>query len=408
MSDSRERGRLTGDESASLVHGRDAANVRSLLSQYDRAVASRQDTASSGGERPRMPGDTYVERPGQGESCLQSEPRGDGEREAAASSRRAPQGAVMVDYIRATLPAEAATFRELAEWLGASEARPGGWRGWYDKSASVGDGGLLAWCTDEAMAERNGILVDLPGRACGALGERLVPFLRWCVERGRVRRLDLAVDDTQGRLTYERLEAAVDAGALVTRAREAHWIRGHTLASGERTGWTLYVGSRRSQWMIRFYDKAAERLERAGLDVGGEWIRCELEAHGDYATRLAGEVLDDASVAVGQIARCIRLCEPSATDARRRRWPVASWWREFLGDVRPGASLVAGEDAEASIERWLEFMRRQIAPMMAAITEARGGDVSWMYELVDDGHKRLKPRHLAAIRAEQEREAVPV
>ena len=169
--------------------------------------------------------------------------------------------------------------------------------------------------------------------------------------------------------------------------------------SGERLGWTLYIGSRASEACIRIYDKRLERIERGAGDCGSPWVRCELEATGDFADALAREVLKSgANVVVEQINRRARFTEPSATDESRERWPMASWWYAFVGSIERGASLMCGEDMSVTIARLLAYVRRAAAPAMAAITEARGGDVSWFYELLDDGAHRLKSKHHAAIR----------
>ena len=60
-----------------------------------------------------------------------------------------------------------------------------------------------------------------------------------------------------------------------------------------------------------------------------------------------------------------------------------------------------------TIDDLIEYVRRQAAPAMAAIMQARGGDVDWLYEVLGDGAHRLKPRHMVAIR-EAQAEAVPV
>jgi hypothetical protein len=329
------------------------------------------------------------------------------EHEAAASSRSAPQGAVLVDYLRAVLPDGDGVLGELSDWLGEMVQRPVGWRGWYDRSASVLDAGIIGWCSDPTIAERQGVIVDLSGKACGALGDRLVPFMAWCSERGKVRRLDLAIDDRRELVTYERLSEAIDSGALVTRARGVHWIVGKDAATGERGGWTLYIGSRSSERCVRIYDKRAERLERAGVEVGAPWIRVELEASGDYADALAREVLaGGGDVVIEQINRHMRFTVPSVSDGNRWRHPVAAWWYELLGSIKQGAALVCGEDVPVTIDDLIEYVRRQAGPAMAAIMRARGGDTDWLYAAIGDGDHRLKPRHMVAIREAQA--AVPV
>jgi phage replication initiation protein len=313
------------------------------------------------------------------------------EHEAQSSGLAARAGGVMLDYVRATLPADAEVWAELCEWLGAMQERPIGWRGWYDKSAVVLDGGLVAWCSRGEVAARQGVLVDLPGKACACLGERLIPFLAWCCERGRVRRVDFALDDRRGLLTYERLWAAVRSGACLSRAREVHGLEGAEASSGERRGWTLYVGSRSSQAVIRLYDKAAEQ------HTEGAWVRCELEAKSDFADALARAVLaESVDVVLEQLNRRLRFAVPTG-DGNRGRWPVAPWWAEFIGSLERGAPLTCGEPQEATLARMREYVRRQAGPALAALMLADGGDLSWLSEVFADGERRLQPKHRAAL-----------
>lgn len=370
-----------------------------------------------GGERTPTAGNTWVE-------CTEREPLGSGpsaeaigggegrpgardlgldaaeavQHEAQASDMAASPGRALVDYVRATLPSEPETWAALDGWLGERVEREVGWRGWYSRSAHVLDGGIVGWCDDRAQAERQGVLVDLPGRACASLGERLVPFLRWCVEHGSVRRLDLAVDDRAGLVTLGRIKAAEAAGAVVSRARSRPTFVGDVLQrSGE--GWTLYYGSRNSEGLVRIYDKAAERAERGGRARNrGHWVRVELEAKGDYADALAGAVLEGGGeVVAAQILRRLRFCEPLAGDSNPRRWPIADWWNAFLGGVEAGESLACGEAQATTVEAMRDYVRRQAMPTLAALLEAYGGEVDWLYADLALARARVKPKHRAAI-----------
>jgi len=325
------------------------------------------------------------------------------EHESQASGLAAPQGRALVDYVRATLPSEPETWAALDGWLGERVEREVGWRGWYSRSAHVLDGGIVGWCEDRAQAERQGVLVDLPGRACASLGERLVPFLGWCVEHGSVRRLDLAIDDRAGLVTLGRIKAAEAAGAVVSRARSRPTFVGDVLQRpGE--GWTLYYGSRKSEGLVRIYDKAAERGGEARN--GGHWVRVELEAKGDYADSLAGAVLEGGGeVVAAQILRRLRFCEPLAGDSNPRRWPIADWWDRFLGGVQAGESLACGEAQATTVEAMRDYVRRQAMPTLAALLEAYGGEVDWLYADLALARARVKPKHRAAIVAHRQAQA---
>lgn len=425
MSNDKERAVTVGSGGGSIASRAVGGQAsRSVLSYCDSKSARRQGVVKRiGGESEPVAatagnyvGATYIKR--------QAEPSGAAavaalaesgdleavrEHERAASSRSAPQGAVMVDYLRAVLPDGDGVLGELSDWLGEMVQRPVGWRGWYDRSAMVLDAGIVAWCSDPAIAERQGVLVDLSGKACGALGDRLVPFMAWCAERGKVRRLDLAIDDRRELVTYERLSEAIDTGALVTRARGVHWIIGKDAATGARGGFTLYIGSRSSERCVRIYDKAAERLERAGEVVAGSWMRIELEATGHYADALAREVLArGASVMIEQLNRHCRFTVPSVSDSNRWRHPFAAWWYEVIGSIEQGAPLVCGEDVPVTVDDLIDYLIRQAAPAFAAVVEATGGDMYGIAQrMLADGAHRLKPRHMVAIR-EAQAEAVPM
>jgi len=295
------------------------------------------------------------------------------------------------------LPDDRATWTALQGWFGAMTSRGCGWRGWYSDSAMVLDGGLVAWCQGDQRREVWGILVDLPGKACAAMGDKLVPFLRWCLDHsGHVTRADLALDDRDGRLTRERIRAADANDTMVTRWRgDLDW---HTNERhGEVHGWLVYIGSRKSDALIRIYDKASEQ-RRKGRDVAGPWVRLELECHGDFADALCREYFQKGSGAViGQVNRRLRFVVPSATDSNVWRAAVADWWSSFVGSVQAGPSLVCGEAPECTVSRLAAFVERQAGPALVTIVKGAHGDLGQLLGILDRSACRLRPKHYAAL-----------
>ncbi len=402
MSSTKGRARAVGSSSGSSANETLAAgDTLLLLPHYGSSSSESQEPEPSATAEPLATGfvqptrgNTWAERT-YGESHEVSE------HEAAASGMAAPEGGVLLDYVRATLPGE--RWAELLEWVGPMVERGVGWLAWYSYSGHVLDGGLVAW---GSMTGDGRVLVDLPGKACAAMGERLLPFLGWCVEHGHITRLDLALDDRRGLVTYDRLVAAVEAGAVVSRARRCSWTVGRATDDGSLAGWTLYIGSRTSEGVVRIYDKRAERQERVGAVGAGSWVRVELECKGELAEAMAPAVLEHGlAVVVGEINRRLRFCTPTG-DSNRRRWPVASWWREFIGSLDKGARLSVGEAVPVTVEGLMDYLWRQAAPAMAAVTIARGGDVSWLEELVAEGERRLKPRHMAMLASIEQAQGV--
>lgn len=315
--------------------------------------------------------------------------------EGQTSQLAARPGAMMLDYLRVRFPDDRGTWAALRGWLGPMASRGCGWRGWYSDSAIVLDGGLVAWCRDPSRAEVWGVLVDLPGRACAALGDRLVPFLEWALERGRVTRADFAIDDRRGRVTLARVLEAEDRGHMVSR-----W-RGLTLLQnrerGEVKGWTVYIGSRKSEAMIRIYDKQGEQ-RRKGREVSGSWVRLEFEAHQGFADALCHAYFERGSCAViEQINRRVRFVDPVGDDSHMDRAPAALWWAEFLGSVRAGPSLLCGEVPDCTIERLAAYVERQAGPALATVVQADRGDLSRLVGILDRSAVRLRPKHIAAL-----------
>lgn len=310
--------------------------------------------------------------------------------EAQTSGLASKRGKLLLDYLRAVLPDEPETWAELRAWLGPMTARPFGWRCWYDSSALCLDSGIVAWCTTDEGKRRQGLLVDLPGRACAALGDRLIEFMAWCLARGRITRADYALDDFGQRLTLERILEAERTGALVMRWQGLTMLQRRE--RGKVVGWTVYLGSRQSQAMVRIYDKSAEQGKP------GPWVRFELETKSDLADRLAREYFDAGSSAIiGQVNRRLRFCEPVDGDTNARRWPVAPWWAEFIGSLEPGPSLTVGEVPECTVSRLAAYVERQAGPALATVLKADGGDLARLFGIFERGEHRLKPKHHAAL-----------
>lgn len=329
-------------------------------------------------------GNTWVERTQLGPYC---QDRGTDDLERSTSGLAARPGALLLDYLRARLPDDRETWTALGDWLGSMTQRAGGWHGWYDCSAEVLDKGLVAWCKDRSRAEVWGILVDLPGRACASLGDRLLPFLEWVLAHGHITRADFAMDDREGVLSFQRVAGAVRAGALVSRWQERNVIEN----CGKAGGWTVYLGSRSGQSMIRVYDKASEQGKP------GPWVRVELEARGKFGDALSRAYFQRGAVAiVEQVNRRVRFTEPG-TDGNKRRAVPALWWAAFLGSVKPGASLMVGELPECTISALAQFIERQAGPALATLLRADGGDLSRLFGIVGRSEARLKPKHLAAL-----------
>lgn len=326
--------------------------------------------------------------------------------EALASDLTARRGGILLDYLRASLPDQEGVWEALRGFLGVFTERGRGWHGWYDRSWEVLDGGLVAACSDPDRARTQGVLVDLPGRACAALGDDLPGFFLWCFETGHIARADYAIDDRQGLLTRERVLECVASGGLVSRWQGVSEVSKHK--GGKRDGWTIYLGAREGEAMVRIYDKAAQ------LGLSEQLVRFEFETKGEFAHALAAEYWQEGAAAVvGQINRRMRFAIPDPGDSNKRRWLPCTWWVELLGTVDQGRALCPGEKVQATIGQMRQFVERQAAPALAAVVAADGGR-AWLDQLVVKGRDRWRSKHMGAValaeaeRGERDRRAARV
>lgn len=143
-----------------------------------------------------------------------------------------------------------------------------------------------------------------------------------------VTRLDVSFDDHDGLLDIEQLMSDARAGEYVSK-----WRGGDvTYGIGEDTGRTVLFGSRKSEVLLRIYDKAAER----GFTDGRHWIRVELQLRRDRAAAFLQRTEPIGERFAGVLANYLRFVdEPSGFDSNRWRWPTKSYWQKLLDAAAP-------------------------------------------------------------------------
>lgn len=216
-------------------------------------------------------------------------------------------------------------------WVGASESDDP-MRGW--------------WC------------FSLNGTACSYLNRfEWTSFYAGLLElRGRITRLDIALDDLEGKHPLSEMEALYDAGAFTSSGRppSARSIK----HKGGCRGDTFYVGERKSGKLGRGYEKG----KQLG-DPCSPWVRYEVEFHhgngriipldvllrpAHYlkgAYRKAFAWIPTAAVQLHAMREKARITfERAEKFARRQAGRIISYMRECLGlgDADVVARLTAG------------------------------------------------------------------
>lgn len=187
--------------------------------------------------------------------------------------------------------------------------------------------------------EDMGVCVNMSGQGCRSFetyGHGDFPSLFDLILSNegdmKLTRLDVAYDDHTGILDMDILKDDTDAHYYLSKSRIWEVDYGSP-------GCTIYHGSKKSDMMIRIYDKAAERHRD-----GEHWIRVELQMRREIAM---GFVRDLASGSLperfaGVLLHYLRYVVPD-DDSNPSRWPLTDYWSELIGHataracwVRPG------------------------------------------------------------------------
>lgn len=207
--------------------------------------------------------------------------------------------------------------------------------------------------------------VVLPGQAMGVVSlKALEGAMRELEGVGhQVTRLDVFIDG--GEYSPNDCREAWEAGKVRTYARRDKWQWYE-----DEQGTTFYMGSRTSERFGRVYDRRGyTRFEVEFKRGRAEAVLGDLLGHEveEWPVRIAGHIRD-----------FVEFLEP--------------WWDSVLGGgVRVWVSV--GSAGEAMLEKTMLWLEKQVAPSLACVHEALGGDTVYVMGLVQRGRKRYNSRH---------------
>jgi DNA relaxase NicK len=221
-------------------------------------------------------------------------------------------------------------------------------------------------------------ILDLPGGVLSTLdGDGRVQVLRGVLEAMgfRCTRIDLAEDFIGSGL------GLVGKFTESCRKRECIgnpvWDERHMMRAGELLSNSLTLGRKGSNGNGRqlcVYDKGLEqRTDGNGMFWKiGEWERVELRLYSERASQasmLLYHSLDWKQTIRELIYGSVEFREQNGAEHRARR-PIVKWWADLLGTLQVVATSMGLR--LTSLAGTVQWLRRQVAPLMRAMAEEAG------------------------------------
>ncbi|RJQ44981.1 MAG: replication initiation factor domain-containing protein [Gaiellales bacterium] len=313
---------------------------------------------------------------------------------------------LVIDWLAFTLPdASDEAVREFlgGDWIEGETGFRGYPKSWISAGGSRGVG-KLGTGAPRRLREAH---VDLSGGIVSAWDfSKLQGVLRWIREHnGKVTRIDCALDDRKGLVSLAQVEAALEAGQVVTHADDIEGLNKKSIRNKCRQkGATLYIGSPKSQTRLRIYDKRLELQQRHRPDWENFGIRWELQLKEERANACAQtlaclEEPDWHEFVVGLLRSYVDFRDIADDDPDWVRYqaPLLPWWAELTEGFRKSRLIVQKETR--SLEDAKQWVSRSLAPMLAVLAVAPGAGEEWLRNVIAAGADRWKLRHYQLLKS---------
>lgn len=215
-----------------------------------------------------------------------------------------------------------------------------------------------------------GILVEMSGTGCRAFEtysttdfNSLFIHVNENKEDYNVTRLDVAFDDKEGIVPIKQLEHDTRNENFISKFRK--WGIEET-----SDGDTVYQGSKKSDIMLRIYDKAAERsLENF------HWVRVELQLRQNRAIEFISQFISGTSLGdmfCGVLYNYIRYVTP-CDNPRKDRWKMRKYWQKLINNAVK-VKLFTRCDLEYNLENLHNFVVKQAGGAVKTYIDILGYD----------------------------------
>lgn len=229
----------------------------------------------------------------------------------------------------------------------------------------------------------------------------------------RIKRLDMAYDDFRVRpyLPLRKIAKKVDNGQFVSKIRKSGILEKNEIVNynkAKKTGDTVYLGSRSSDTMLRFYDKYLEQVsQNGGCDILN-WLRYEVVVKNDIALAIYEEIKKHGlnKTYFSYLNSILRFIVKSQ-DSNKSRVEVDKFWSKFIssGELIKDFKLKKFEKKE-NIVGTVDWLVTVSSPLILGQLLAKGDDLSTL-DLSGLSDKQLKQvQSFLRLNEEQKKEIV--
>ena len=196
----------------------------------------------------------------------------------------------------------------------------------------VFDGCSIHYTEEHDRKHNQGCCLEMSGQGCRDFetfgsGDWSALFEFVALAGGKITRLDVAYDDFTGVLPLRKMYDQADRYEFTTRKQKLLLTKSSEDAVPDHAGLSVCHGSKNSEVYIRVYDKRAERHAWEEVE---HWIRFEVQLRDSSA---AGFVIARGSIGEkfrGIVTQYLNYRDPVVDDSNKSRWPLSSWWSDFL------------------------------------------------------------------------------
>lgn len=277
----------------------------------------------------------------------------------------------------------------------------------YESQYVLGDISIMC-----STNEQLGVLLELKGRGCRQMESYLLAqerswydFMLDCLTAGgKMKRLDLAINDRAGILDIPKLKVKYKAGECMTLFRNQKGYDGTEKRGNDipqNTGETLYLGSTSSELYMCIYQKNYEQSVKKGIGLDESEIknRFEIRLKNERAYYAVVDLLtyhDAEHTAFSIINHYVRFLKRDDT-LPKGSWELDEDWAWFIGENRESIRLTT-QPEPYTLQRAISWVQRQVAPTIKMLQELdKQNHTTILHDMIEQAELKDKHKHLLQL-----------